>query len=423
MQTPQHMPPPMPAETPPRPPTLDELAPDGPDAAADPYPVFAALRAKGPVHRVLLPESGEAWLVVTRDAARAALTDPRLRNDIRHSATWHDDGGHAIGRNMLQVDPPRHTRLRRLVASHFTQGRIAAMRPRIEAIATDLLAGLPHHGTADVVSHYALPLPVTVICEILGIPVSDRAVFHTWSHALVMPTSPEHAASAAGELSAYLTELIGHKRRTQDSGLLSTLATIAPHTSGPRGDASPADDSPLTHEELLGMAFLLLVAGHETTVNLISGTLHALLTHPDQLDFLRTDPALTDAAVEESLRYNSPVHASTFRFAAEPVDIAGTRVPAGDAVLVSLAAASRDPLHFPDPDRFDIRRTPNGHLGFGHGLHHCLGAPLARAEATTALRLLLRDRPALAFATDPTTLTWRTSTLLRGLTELPLRIG
>ncbi|MFG3365887.1 cytochrome P450 [Streptomyces sp. NPDC090032] len=379
--------------------------------AADPFPVYAALRAKGPVHRVLVPESGEAWLVVTRDAARAALTDPRLSNDIRHSASWRDDGGHAIGRNMLQTDPPQHTRLRRLVAGHFTPGRITALRPRIADIATDLLAELPHQGVADLVSAYALPLPVTVICDLLGIPASDRAAFHAWSNALVMPTSPEQAVTAASELTLYLGESIERKRRTPDAGLLGVLV------------AGAAGDAPLATDELLGMAFLLLVAGHETTVNLISGTLHALLSHPAQLDLLRAEPELTGAAIEESLRYNSPVHASAFRFAAEPLDIAGTHIPAGDAVLVSLAAASRDPLHFPDPDRFDLRRAPNSHLGFGHGLHHCLGAPLARAEATIALRLLLRDRPALEFATDPATLTWRTSTLLRGLTELPLHVG
>ncbi|MFF1688055.1 MULTISPECIES: cytochrome P450 [unclassified Streptomyces] len=378
--------------------------------AGDPYPVYAALRAKGPVHRVLVPESGEAWLVVTRDAARAALTDPRLSNDIRHSASWRDDGGHAIGRNMLQTDPPQHTRLRRLVAGHFTPGRITALRPRIADIATDLLAELPHQGTADLVSAYALPLPVTVICDLLGIPASDRAAFHAWSNALVMPASPEQAVAAATELTVYLGELIERKRRTPDAGLLGVLVAAA-------------GDAPLATDELLGMAFLLLVAGHETTVNLISGTLHALLSHPDQLDLLRAEPELTGAAIEESLRYNSPVHASAFRFAAEPLDIAGQHIPAGDAVLVSLAAASRDPQHFPDPDRFDLRRAPNSHLGFGHGLHHCLGAPLARAEATIALRLLLRDRPALEFATDAATLTWRTSTLLRGLTELPLHVG
>ncbi|MFG2323916.1 cytochrome P450 [Streptomyces sp. NPDC048568] len=376
-------------------PTLDELA---------------ALRAAGAVHRVSVPGSGESWLVVTRDAARAALTDPRLRNDIRHSASWDSDGGHAIGRNMLQSDPPQHTRLRHLVAGHFTPGRIAALRPRVERVAGDLLDALPRRGTADLVARYALPLPVTVICELLGVPGADREVFHTWSNELVMPTSPGAAEAAAGALTGCLTDLTGAKRDAPDGTLLGDLAAAA-------------DAGGLTAEELLGMAFLILVAGHETTVNLISATVHSLLTHPGQLDRLRAEPDLAGGAVEESLRFNSPVHASAFRFAAEPLELAGTPIAAGDPVLVSLAAASRDPGHFPDPDRFDIGRAPRGHLGFGHGIHHCLGAPLARVEATVAVRLLLERYPALAFATDPATLTWRTSTLLRGLAELPLRLG
>ncbi|MCT9075091.1 cytochrome P450 family protein [Streptomyces fulvoviolaceus] len=384
-------------------PTLEQLAPDGHDLADDPYPLYAALRAKAPVHRILVPGSGECWLVVTRDAARAALTDPRLRNDIRHSSSWQTDGGHALGHNMLQSDPPHHTRLRRLVAAHFTPARIAALRPRIEAIACELLAALPRHSTVDLVSRYALPLPVTVICDLLGVPDADRTAFHTWSNELVMPTSPEAAASAATALTAHLSEPTHREAGT----LLSDLAGM----------------TDLTPEERLGMAFLILVAGHETTVNLISATVHSLLVHPDQFDLLRAEPDLTGAAVEESLRFNSPVHATAFRFAAEPVNLAGTDIEAGDAVQVSLAAASRDPLHFPDPDRFDIQRQKTqGHLGFGHGLHHCLGAPLARLEAEIAVRLLLEQRPTLAMPKDaePSQLTWRTSTLLRGLAELPV---
>lgn len=389
-------------------PTLQQLAPEGHDLATDPYPVHAALRAKGPVHRVLVPGSGECWLVVTRDAARAALTDPRLRNDIRYSSSWRTDGGHALGRNMLQSDPPEHTRLRRLVAGHFTPGRIAALRPGIEEVAAELLTALPRQGTADLVSRYALPLPVAVICDLLGVPAADRAVFHTWSNELVLPTSPEAAATASTELTAYLTDLTARKATAPDETLLSDLA---------------AAGSGLGTEELLGMAFLLLVAGHETTVDLISGTVHALLAHPAQLALLHSDLSLTSAAVEESLRYNSPVHATAFRFAAEPLDLAGTHIAAGDAVQVSLAAASRDPLHFPDPDRFDLTRRPQGHLGFGHGIHHCLGAPLARAEATIALRLLIGERRHMAFAGDPAQLKWRSGTLLRGPAELPVLFG
>lgn len=308
-----------------RAPTLDELAPDGHDFATDPHAVYAALRAKGPVHRVHLPQTGDCWLVVSRDAARAALTDSRLSNDIRHSA-WETDGGNAIGVNMLQSDPPQHTRLRQSVAAHFTPARTASLRPRIEDIATALLSELPAQGTADLVSRYALPLPVAVICEILGVPDTDRNVFHDWSTELVMPTSPEATAGAAAALTDYLTNLIARKRATPDDTLLSELTATDP-------DA-------LSSEELLGMAFLILVAGHETTVNLISATVHSLLTHPDQLAALRADFTLTGAATEESLRYNSPVQATVLRFAAEPLILADTPISPGDAVQVSLAAAS-----------------------------------------------------------------------------------
>lgn len=228
-------------------------------------------------------------------------------------------------------------------------------------MATDLLAELPAEGTADLVSRYALPLPVAVICEILGIPDTDRDVFHDWSTELVMPTSPEAAAGAAAALTDYLTDLIARKRAMPDDTLLSELAAT--------------DTESLSPEELLGMAFLILVAGHETTVNLISATVHSLLTLPDQLASLRADFTLTGAAIEESLRYNSPVHGTVLRFAAEPLVLADTPVSPGDAVQVSLAAASRDPAHFPSPDRFDLTRRPTSHLAFGHGLHHCLGAP------------------------------------------------
>ena len=222
--------------------------------------------------------------------------------------------------------------------------------------------------------------------------------------------SEPSAASAADALGGYLADLIHRKRGTREADLLGDLVAAA---------RVPAAESPLTSQELLGMAFLLLVAGHETTVNLISATVHALLTHPDQLELLRTEPELVDAAVEEPLRHSAPVHATAFRFAAEPIDLAGTRIPAGDAVQISLAAASRDPLHHPDPDRFDLRRRGPGHLAFGHGLHHRLGAPLAHTEAAVAAHLLLRHRPDLTLATDPTTLRWRTGTLVRGVSALP----
>ncbi|WP_433887565.1 cytochrome P450 family protein [Streptomyces sp. CA-111067] len=393
-------------------PTLRELAPAGLDIDEDPYPLYAALRDRGPVHRITVPGTGEVWLVVARDEARAALTDARLSTDVRYSSSSTDDGGYAIGRNMLQADPPEHTRLRALVAREFTGGRIADMRPYIESVAGALVDALPADGEADLVQEYALPLPITVICAMLGVPESDHADFHAWSTELVTPTSPQAAAGAATAMTGYLAAFIASRRAEPADDLMSALV-----------GTSAAGEGVLSAEELLGMAFLLLVAGHETTVNLISATLHSLLRHPGQLDLVRADPALIEGAVEESLRFNSPVAAAAFRFAAEPLEIGGTAVPAGDSVQISLAAASRDPGHFPKPDLFDVRREARGHLGFGHGIHHCLGAPLARAEAAVALRILLERRPVLGFAADPDALTWRTGTMLRGLARLPVRLG
>lgn len=390
-------------------PTLEELAPEGADVTADPYPVFAALREKGLVHRVHVPGSGDVWLVLGRDEVRAALTDPRLRNDIRHSATWESDGGNAIGLNMLQVDAPQHTRLRALVAREFTAGRVDALRPRVQRIADSLLDALPEAGVADLVAGYALPLPLTVICELLGVPFADQHHFHAWSAELVAPTSPAAAAAAGGEMGAYFASLIAAKAGDPGADLMGALV------------ANSAEEDGLSPEELLGMAFLLLVAGHETTVNLISGGVLNLLRHPDQLDALRADPGLIDGAVEEVLRHDGPVTVAAFRYAAEPVEIDGVRIPAGDSVMLSLAAASRDPRHFPDPDRFDIRRPARGHLAFGHGIHHCLGAPLARVEGRIALATLLRRLPDLALDADPGSLTRRPHVMLRGVAALPVR--
>ncbi|MFF2576761.1 cytochrome P450 family protein [Streptomyces goshikiensis] len=389
-------------------PTLEELAPAGSDLTADPHPALAALRERGRVHRVHVPGTGDVWLVLGRDEVRAALTDQRLRNDVRHSATWESDGGHAIGLNMLQTDAPRHTRLRALVAREFTAGRVEALRPRVQRIADALLDALPPAGGFDLVAGYALPLPLTVICELLGVPAGDRHLFHTWSAELVAPSSPAAAAAAGAEMTAYFASLITAKTLDPGTDLMSALVL------------APAGEEGLSPGELLGMAFLLLVAGHETTVNLISGGVLSLLRHPDQLAALRADLGLLAGAVEEMLRHDGPVTAAAFRHAAEPLEIAGVRIPAGDSVMLSLASASRDPAHFPDPDRFDIRRPARGHLAFGHGVHHCLGAPLARLEGRIALATLLRRLPDLTLATDPDSVERRPGAMLRGVAALPV---
>ncbi|WP_269859437.1 cytochrome P450 family protein [Streptomyces sp. RPT161] len=392
-------------------PSLEQLTPPGMDFATDPYPLYAHLRERGPVHRVTAPDGTGVWLVVGHEQVRAALTDPRLRNDVRHSSTWEDDGGYAVGLNMLQTDPPHHTRLRKLVAKKFTARRIEALRPRVQRIADELLDAMVPLGRADLVAAFALPLPMSVICELMGVPVEDREAFHGWSNETVHPSSPEAATAAAQAMTGYLAQLIDGKRRVPDDDLLSALVR-----------AMDDDGDRLSAEEILGMAFLLLVAGHETTVNLISTGALTLLGHPEQLSALRADPGLVDGAVEEVLRYDGPAQSTSYRFTAEPVEIGGTVIPAGEAVLILLASAGRDPRLAPDPDRFDIRRTgaARGHLGFGHGIHHCLGAPLARLEAGIALRTLFERCPRLALDRDPATLMWRPS-LLRGVRELPVR--
>ncbi|WP_228452811.1 cytochrome P450 family protein [Streptomyces alkaliterrae] len=396
---------------------LVELADEiGTPMHEDPHAVFGWLAARGPVHRVRVPVfDKECWLVVGHAEARAALLDDRLRNDIRHSADWTDDGGYAVGHNMLQSDPPQHTRLRRLVSAEFTARRVAAMRPRVRQLVDELLDALPATGPADLVESLALPLPMAVICELMGVPESDRADFHSWSSEVVAPTSAEAAGAAAGALSGYFAELIARRRAEGGEDLLSALV---------RSNTADAAEERLSDEELLGMAFLLLVAGHETTVNLIGGGLLELLRRPAQLAALRADAGLLENAVEEMLRHVSPVQTSSFRFAAEPVTVAGREIPAGASVLVGLAAAARAASVAPRPDEFDVRRPPEqsrAHLAFGHGAHFCLGAPLARLETAIALGSLLERRPRVRLDPDRP-VTWRPSAImLRGPATLPVR--
>lgn len=395
------------------------------DFATDPYSAFTALRSRGPVHHVRFPTGDESWLVIGHAEVRAAFADPRLRNDVRHSADFEDDGLYAVGRNMLQVDPPDHTRLRSLVAREFTARRVRALRPRVEEAAGALLDAVAADGRADLVAAYAYPLPLTIICELLGVPEADRAAFRTWSTRVVALDDPERSAKASQEMAVYLAGLAEEKRRQRDAAESDLLhALVRTHHSDSDGDSDSDSDSGdrLAPEELLGMAFLLLVAGHETTVNLIANSVQLLLGNPEQLAALRAAPDLLEGAVEETLRLESPAPAGTYRYPVEPVDLGGVRIPAGARVVLSIAAANRDPALFPAPERFDIRRDPattRAHLAFGNGLHHCLGAPLARLEATLALRLLLDRFPHLAFDGDATP-RWRPS-LMRGPSELRVR--
>ncbi|MFF2507820.1 cytochrome P450 [Streptomyces sp. NPDC058067] len=397
-------------------PHTEELAAWTGDFATDPYAAFQALRARGPVHHVRFPTGDTAWMILGHAEARAALTDARMRHDVRHSAEYDSDGLYSIGRNMLQTDPPDHTRLRSLVAREFTARRIKALRARVQEAADELLDAMEPLGRADLIDAFAFPLPLTVICELLGVPGVDHDTFRAWTAKILTIGEPEASGRAAQEMTVYLAGLIEEKRHVEETDaaegdLLHALVR-----------AHDEDGDHLADEELLGMAFLLLVAGHETTVNLIANAAHLLLTHPDQLAALRADGGLLENAVEEALRFEPPTPAGTYRYTAEPIVIAGTHIPQGARVVISLASANRDPARFPDPDRFDIHRDPTltrSHLAFGHGIHHCLGAPLARLEANLALRALLDRFPTLAIDGDPTP-DWRPS-LLRGLSRLPVR--
>jgi len=378
---------------------------------SDPYSVHARLRAEHPVAQVIMPGGTPAWLVTGYAQARAALTDPRL---VKLPKGWRpppDSLLASLDLHMLNLDPPDHERLRKLVNKAFTARRVEELRPRIAAITAGLLDDMSTRHEVDLLASFAFPLPITVICELLGVPVADRDQFRAWSATIVTDTvAPEVFQDHATAMTGYFRRLMAARRREPADDLLSAL--ISARDEGDR----------LSENELLSMAFLLLVAGHETTVNLIaSGTL-ALLLNPGELARLRADPSLLGGAVEELLRYVNPVNNATFRFAGEPVEIDGAAIGPGEVVLVSLSGANRDPSRYAGPDRLDLGRDCGGHVAFGHGIHYCLGAPLARLEAEIAFGALLDRFGEITLAVPPGELRWRPSTLIHGLETLPVRL-
>jgi cytochrome P450 len=377
----------------------------------DPYSVHARLRAQRPVARVIMPGGTPAWLVTGYTEARAALTDPRL---LKLPRGWRPEPHSmlaAIELHMLNSDPPDHERLRKLVNKAFTARRVEQLRPRITAITTELLDDMSTRREVDLLASFAFPLPITVICELLGVPVADRDEFRAWSASIVSNTiSPEVFQAHATAMTSYFRTMLAARRREPADDLLSALVVARD------------EEDRLTEDELLSMAFLLLVAGHETTVNLIGSGMLALLLNPGELDRLRADPSLLDSAVEELLRYVNPVNNATFRFAGEPLEIGGQQISPDEVVLVSLSGANRDPSRYADPDRLDLSRDGAGHLAFGHGIHYCLGAPLARLEAEIAFSGLLERFGSMTLAVPADSLRWRPSTLIHGLESLPIRL-
>ncbi len=395
-----------------RPIVLDETFFDDPEA------LYRELRVDRPVARATAPNGMTFWLVSRYADARPALNDPRLSKDAKRIPDLLAENADApparalaesLVQHMLNADPPDHTRLRKLVGKAFTMRAIARLRPRVEELAGELADAMAAAGPGvDLLDEFAFPLPMTVICEILGVPQERREEFRDWSNTLLSGAGDEQRAAAAGAMATFLSELVATKSANPGEDMLSDIVRAS------------EDGDTLSPGETTAMAFPLLVAGHETTVNLIGNGMLALLRHPDQLARLRADPELIPGAVEEFLRYDGPINLATFRFTTEPVEIAGTTIPKGEFVLVSLLGANRDPERYADADRLDVERDASGHLGFGYGIHHCLGAPLARLEGEIAFRTLLDRFPDIALDGEPGP--FRTSTLIHGLTRFPVRV-
>ncbi|MEU6125238.1 cytochrome P450 [Streptomyces sp. NPDC047123] len=378
----------------------------------DPYPAYAALRSACPVQPLSPGSGGRPGFLVTGHAeAREALGDGRLSKD---TAVFFADKGSrrrlhpAVARTMLACDPPRHTRLRKLVTKAFTTGAVKELRPFIARVTDELLDRWPAGERFDFVAGLAVPLPVIVICELLGVPPADRAHVRRRSAQLFAAGEPDVIDAASHAMADYMTELVAAKRRAPGDSLLDRL--IAARDGADR----------LSEEELVSLAVLLLVAGHETTTNALGNAVLALFRHPTELARLRDRQSDVPAALDELLRFDSSVSTATFRFTTEPVTLGGTDIPAGVPVLIALGAANRDPARFPAPDLLDLDRAAAAQLGFGHGIHRCVGAPLARAEMEIALGAVLTRFPGIRLAVPVEQLEWRRTRLVRGLTALPV---
>jgi pimeloyl-[acyl-carrier protein] synthase len=383
-----------------------------PAIMADPYPYYRRMREQDPVH---WSDTIRAWFLTRHVDVVELLRDDRFSADRTRSERFVPPPPHRrrAARSMLVVDPPDHTRLRNLVSKAFTPRMVEQLRPRIESITTEILDTMSGKDAVDLVADFAYPLPVIVIAEMLGVPAKDRMAFQEWSAILVRGLDPllteeeqDVIVEARDSLSRYLRSVLAERRAQPRQDLMTSLIAAEEH-----GDF-------LSEAELVAMCNLLLVAGHETTVNLLSSGMLALLENPDQMERLRGDHELSSSAVEELMRYTSPVQ-WTSRVAVEDIEIGGRRIQPLQSVIGVLGAANRDPDVFADPDRLDLGRDPNPQVGFGRGMHFCLGAPLARLEAEVALPMLLERFPGLRVAGEPTP---RPTWVLRGLQHLPVAL-
>ncbi|MEP7289810.1 MAG: cytochrome P450 [Chloroflexota bacterium] len=389
---------------------------------ANPYPFYARLRAEAPVYRTIMPDKQAAWLITRYDDVMMVLKDEQrfVKNPANAKSAdqltklpWIPPMARPFMNNLLDSDWAVHSRLRGLVHKAFTPSMIEQMRERVQALASELLDAAERKGHMDIIHDYAIPVPLTIISEILGISPTDQAKFHKWSKFLLdlgttgnfLLTIPNIMA-----ISRFLRRLFKERRVHPGDDLMTAL--VQAEESGEK----------LTEDELLAMVFVLLIAGHETTVNLIgSGTL-ALLENPDQMHLLRQKPALIKGAIEELLRFVSPVEQATERYAREEVTLHGITIPKGEMVLAVIASANRDESQFENPDKLDITRDNPKHVAFGQGVHYCVGAPLARIEGQIAISMLLQRMPALRLASTTDVLRWRPGLTVRGLEALPVAL-
>lgn len=392
------------------------FGPRDPAFLADPYPVFAALRADGPVHwheelGVAVAVSHEACSEVLRNRSSGRLwRDREPASDFAAFNLLHQN-------SLLENEPPRHTRLRRLISAAFARGHTERLRPWVRSLSSSLVASLSSaieaDGAADLLAHVAAPLPVEVIAELLGVPEADRPRLQPWSNAIVKmyeyglpPAQAGAAEDAASEFVDYLRALAATRVSAPGPDLISDLVAVRDGTDR------------LTDDELVGTAVLLLMAGHEATVNVIGNGMLALLTHRSEWERLIASPSLLPTAVEELIRFDAPLQLFE-RTATAPTTVAGYALEPGDRIAALLGAAARDPEVFESPDRLDVGRSPNAHLGFGAGIHYCVGAPLARVEIAAALEALVTELPGLRLAAEPDR---RPEFVIRGLHSLPVTI-
>lgn len=391
---------------------------------ANPYPFYARLRAEAPVYAVTLPDKRKAWLVTRYDDVAMVLKDEQrfitnhrtaMSADQLAKEPWMPPMFKVFDRNLLSLDGADHARLRSLIHKAFTPRLVEQMRLRVETLANELLDVAERRGTMDLIHDFALPVPLTIISEILGVSPIDREKFHKWFNSLIALSAASNIAILRGIpnmwlMLRYLRRIIKERRHDPQDDLITALV-----------QAEEAGDK-LSQDELLAMIFILMIAGHETTVNLIgSGTL-ALLENPDQMALLRQKPDLIKNAIEELLRYVSPVEQSSERYMQEEVTLHGVTIPKGEMVLAVIASANRDEHQFPHAEKLDITRVDNKHLAFGQGVHYCVGAPLARLEGQIAITILMQRMRNLRLNAAPETLRWRAGLTLRGLEMLPVAL-